>query len=314
MSGQRLSDFMVGALVVGASVVLLIAFGLTKGWNKQQFDLFMRSESARDLTSDTRVFLQSLPIGEVRAVAPMVDSQSGRLRFIVHLRIDERYQDGTELRLPLGTSADIVPASTFGGANIELIMPERTVGRLSPGDTIRSVRKTSGLEAITQIADSLRQQIALVLTDTRSLIGNLSSTAVLAQDELKRTAPEIRATLTELQASLAQLRPTLVRADTLMATATGRMDGLSDSIGVTLSQTRSMIAHLDSLAVTAAGIAGENRDVVRTTAQNLYTVSAKLEHFLDQVSRRPLRMITGVSPLPDTLRGQSTSNETSSKP
>ena len=112
----------------------------------------------------------------------------------------------------------------------------------------------------------------------------------------------VRETMSEVRASLAQLRPTLIRADSLMATATGRMDAVSDSIGATLSETRSMIAHLDSLALTATSIAGENRDVVRTTAENLFVISAKLEHFLDQVSRRPLRMLYGVQPLSDSVR------------
>ena len=316
---QRLSDVMIGTLVIGAVVILVIAFVLTKGWNKQQFDLYMRTESARDLTSDTRVLLQSLPIGEVKAVAPQVDSLTSRLRFIVHLRIDERYQDGTELRLPLGTQADIVSSNVLGGVSIELRMPERSIGRLEPGDTIPSMVRSSGLDAIAQIADSLRRQIALVLTDTRSLIENLSETVVLAQRELRQTGPEVRETMTEVQSSLAHLRPMLARADTLMATASGTMGGVSDSIAATLAQTRSMIAHLDSLAITATAIAGENRTVVRTTAENLFVISAKLEHFLDQVSRRPLRMLYGVRPLPDTVRvvrpsASPAASETSSQP
>lgn len=315
MSSQRLTDLMVGALVVGAALVLIVAFVLTKGWNKRQFDLYMRTASARDMTSDTRVMLQALPVGEVKAIAPLVDTLTSKLEFIVHLRIDERYQDGTELRLPANTTAQIVPANALGGADIELVIPEKPLGRLSAADTIPSSRRASGLEAIAQTADSLRQQIALVLTDTRTLIDNLSSTVVLARSELTRTAPEVRATLAEVQASLAQLRPTLARADTLMASAHGTMTGISDSIAATLSQTRSMVAHLDSLAVTASSMAGENREVVRTTAENLYVISAKLEHFLDQVSRRPLRMITGVRPMPDTVRVRpAPATETSAKP
>jgi len=72
MSSQRLTDLLVGALVVGAALVLIVAFVLTKGWNKRQFDLYMRTASARDMTSDTRVMLQALPVGEVKAIAPLV--------------------------------------------------------------------------------------------------------------------------------------------------------------------------------------------------------------------------------------------------
>jgi ABC-type transporter Mla subunit MlaD len=236
----------------------------------------------------------------------VVDSATGRLQFVVHLKIDEKYQDGTPLHLPLGTTADILPGSLVGGgAQISFHLPERTAGWMSPGDTIQSSRKASGLDALAQTADSLRQQITLVLSDTRTLIGNLTSTVVFAQKELERTSPEVRTTLAEMSGVLATLRPTLARADTLMGSMNGSVAGLQDSISQTLSQTRSLLSHLDSLAITASAMAGENRQVVRTTAENLYVISAKLDHFLDQVSRRPLRMITGVQILPtDSLRAR----------
>ncbi|HEV8123820.1 MAG TPA: hypothetical protein VGP80_06255 [Gemmatimonadales bacterium] len=307
MSSQRFSDFLVGLLVIGTFLVIVLAFVFTQGWNKRQFDLFMRSESAQDLNVDTKVQLQYLTIGEVKAVAPQVDSATGRLQFVVHLRIDEKYQDGTPLHLPMGTSADLLPGSLVGGGVlISLRLPERSAGWLAPGDTITSIRKTSGLDAIAETADSLRREIALVLTDTRSLIGNLSRTITVAQRELEKTGPDVRATMSQMSGVLAQLRPTLARADTLMGSVNGTIGGLQDSISRTLSQTRSLLQHLDSLAITASAMAGENREVVRTTAENLYVISAKLESFLDQVSRRPLRMITGVSVISsDSLRTRS---------
>lgn len=307
MSNQRFSDFLVGLLVIATVMVIVVAFFFTQGWNKHQFDLFMRSESAQDLNVDTKVQFQGLTIGEVQAVAPQVDSATGHLRFIVQLKLAEKYQDGTPLHLPLGTTAEILPGSLVGGgALISLRLPERSVGWMTPGDTINSSRKASGLDAIAETADSLRRQVALVLTDTRALIGNLSRTVVLAQSELEKTGPDVRATMNQMSGVLAQLRPTLARADTLMGTVNGTVGGLQDSISQTLSQARSLLQHLDSLAITASAMAGENREVVRTTAQNLYVISAKLDHFLDQVSRRPLRMITGVSAMSsDSLRARS---------
>jgi len=307
MSSQRFSDFLVGLLVIATVLVIMLAFFFTQGWSKHQFDLFMRAESAQDLNVDTKVFFQGLAIGEVQTVAPQVDSATGHLQFVVQLRIAEKYQDGTPLHLPLGTTAEILPGSLVGGvALIYLRLPERSVGWMTPGDTINSSRKSSGLDAIAEIADSLRVQLVLVLADTRTLISHLSSTVVTAHRELERTAPEVRSTMSQMSNVLALLGPTLARADSLMGSVNGAVGGLQDSISMTLSQTRSLLLHLDSLAITASAIAGENREVVRTTAQNLYVISAKLDHFLDQVSRRPLRMITGVSAMPgDSLRVRS---------
>lgn len=304
MSSQRFSDFLVGLLVIATILVIMLAFFFTQGWSKHQFDVFMRAESAQDLNVDTKVYFQGLAIGEVQAVAPQVDSATGHLQFVVQLRIAEKYQDGTPLHLPLGTTADILPGSLVGGGtSISLRLPARSVGWMTPGDTINSSRKTSGLDAIAETADSLQRQVALVLTDTRTLINHLSSTVVMAQRELERTAPEVRSTMTQMSGVLAQLGPTLTRADSLMGSVNGAVGGLQDSISMTLSQTHSLLRHLDSLAMTASAMAGENREVVRTTAENLYVISAKLESFLDQVSRRPLRMITGVTVLStDSLR------------
>ncbi|MGE0352621.1 MAG: MlaD family protein [Gemmatimonadales bacterium] len=299
MITQRSSDTLVGALVLSALVTLIVAFVLTKGWNRRQFDIYMWATSAQDLNSDTRVTLQALPVGNVTAVVPRYDASSGALRFLVRLRINERFQDGTDLTLPQGVTAEITSGgNVLGGSVVALRLPERPVGRMLPGDTISSIRRASPLDAIAQTADSLQRQLSLVLEDSRRLIDNLNGTVVLAQTELRRTAPEIRGTLTGVREALAALTPALSRADTLMADARGRLGSLHDSVSTTLAETRSLVTHLDSLAQTASAIAGENRDDLRTMVTNLYVLSAKLEYFLDQVSRRPLRMITGVRPPP----------------
>ena len=298
MISQRSSDTLVGALVLGAFATLLVALVLTKGWNKRQFDLYMWAESAQDLNVDTRVTLKELPIGDVKAVVPRFDSLTGGLRFLVHLRVNELFSDGTQLRLPLGTAADIVQLNALGGAVISLKLPPRFVGNLTPGDTIASIRKASALDAIAQIADSLQAQLSLVLEDSRTLVVRLTGAVSAAQGELERTAPTVRGTLQEMQGVLAQLRPTLARTDTLMATAGGRIGGLSDSVMTTLSQTRTLMGHLDSLALTATAITAENRGQIRDMVVSFHDISVKLEHFLDEVSRRPLKMITGVRPLP----------------
>ena len=296
MISQRSSDTLVGALVLGTIVTLMTALVLTQGWNKRQFDLYMWAESALDLNVDTRVTLKDLPIGDVKAVVPRIDSTTGGLRFLVHLRINERFSDGTELRLPLGTTADIAQANALGGAVITLKYPERAVGTLTPGDTITSVRRAAALDAITEIADSLQRRLSLVLDDSRKLLTNLDGAVTAARGELSTTAPDVRSALRELQGTLAGLRPALAHADTLLAEMDTRIPGLHDSLTATLGQTRSLVEHLDSLALTAGAVASENRESIRKTVANLFVLSVKMEHFMDQVSRRPLRMITGVTP------------------
>jgi len=115
----------------------------------------------------------------------------------------------------------------------------------------------------------------------------------------------VRRTLVEVQQTMAQLRPVLARADTLMTNTDGRLGTLHDSITTTLSQARRVMADFDSLSVAATGLTVRSEADIQRTLSNFYVISAKLDHFLDQVSRRPLRMITGVRPLAfDSLKVQ----------
>jgi hypothetical protein len=47
----------------------------------------------------------------------------------------------------------------------------------------------------------------------------------------------------------------------------------------------------------------ENRADLRTAVVNLTEASRQLNHFVDQMSRRPYRALTGVKPLPRDSTG-----------
>jgi len=65
-----------------------------------------------------------------------------------------------------------------------------------------------------------------------------------------------------------------------------------------------LLLRLDSLAHEAHSLATENRSDLRLTVANLTEASRQLNNFVDQMSRRPFRALTGVKPLPprDTTR------------
>ena len=69
---------------------------------------------------------------------------------------------------------------------------------------------------------------------------------------------------------------------------------------------RQLLLRLDTLTSTSSQMATENRGDIRATVAQMKFVGIQLEHFLDQVSRRPLRMLTGVQPVNmDSLRAAS---------
>jgi ABC-type transporter Mla subunit MlaD len=101
-----------------------------------------------------------------------------------------------------------------------------------------------------------------------------------------------------------------------VATTMGRVDslverlhraGLGDSIAATVAGANRLLGRLDSLASAAQSLTVENRVDLRETVTNLTELSRQLNHFVDELSRRPYRMLTGVKPLPrDTAHRDTT--------
>lgn len=302
--GERQADALVGALVLGVLLVLGTTIYFTLGWNQRRFDLFVIAPSAQDINGDTKVFLQGLEVGRVTSISPRLDPNHGPLTFLVRLRIDQRFQDGSPVTLPRGTTAEISTASAFGGGTqIALNPPASSAGVLAPGDTITSTRRATPLDQIAQVADSLARKVSLILSDTRTLLHDVDATVREVHRTVASASPPLTRSLDQVDSALTELRPLLRHADTLVAGTRHLVGTLEDSLTTTLGTAHALTQHLDSLIQTARTIGVENRADIRATVEHLQAVSAQLEHFVDQVSRRPLRMLSGVHPLPpDSLR------------
>jgi ABC-type transporter Mla subunit MlaD len=268
------------ALVVGA----LIA---TSGWGERRYDLYVRVASADGISQGTAVVIEGLNVGQVTRIVPRVDSATRRISFVAKLSVKERFQDGSSLQLPIGTRAELVQASQISPAvAIRLILPDtvRVRAYLHAGDTLNSRRKGNALEAVAEVADELSQRV----------------------QEMVRTATQ---TLVHVQSTLRDVTPDVERTLRGVATTMGRLDsmvsrfakaGLSDSISTAVANTNHLLLRLDSLANDAHSLASENREDLRMTVTNLTEASRQLNNFVDQMSRRPYRALTGVKPLPPT--------------
>jgi hypothetical protein len=83
-----------------------------------------------------------------------------------------------------------------------------------------------------------------------------------------------------------------------MAQVEPRVGPVADSIMATLVHTRDVLVGLDSLTTTARGVATDSRAAIIETIENLSRAAEILEHFAEQISRRPMRMLWGVTPPP----------------
>ncbi|HSB54947.1 MAG TPA: hypothetical protein VLD58_11345, partial [Gemmatimonadales bacterium] len=215
--------------------------------------------------------------------------------FVVSLRLRERYANGLPIRLPLGTRAEITTTGLIGSASISLIVPVNQIqAALQPGDTIKGSLTQGWTDVVKEVADTLRTQVSGILSDTRTLLGSLNRTARATEDEVHRTAPEIRQTLASARAALDRLEPLLARATTTLANADSNFAGIHDSLTVLMADTRQLINHADTLTRNISDLTGDVGPDVRQTLKTMRVVSAKFEYFIDQVSRRPHRLLTGV--------------------
>jgi ABC-type transporter Mla subunit MlaD len=276
----RTADALIGLLVIGAVVVVLLGIVVTRGWTERRTTIYMVSPTVQDLKQDTPVYLQGLAIGEVASISPRVDTaHMGPPEFVVALRLRERYANGVPIRLAVGTRGRISSSGLIGAAAVALEVPAEVTRALEPGDTIRGELAQGWSEGLKEVVDTLKTQVSSILRETRTLIATLDRTASTAQTELASTAPELRRTLASTRQVLERLEPIIDSTDSRMGT-------IQDSLRLLLSDT--------TLTIRVTGLTSDLTPDIRKTLNNMVVVSAKLEHFIDQVSRRPHRLLTGV--------------------
>ncbi|MBI4421603.1 MAG: hypothetical protein HY560_12330 [Gemmatimonadetes bacterium] len=282
-------DFWVGLFVLATLGIVTGAVIVTSGLGHVRYDLFMRTESAQDLTPDTRVFLQGLEIGRIRQLYPLRDPQSGTLTFVARLSINERFPDGTQVSLPAGSHALIAQTSPIAAPVVQILTPRdlRQAVYLEPGDTIGSERQTSAMDRLGDVAQQLSTEVEEALKETRALLAGTNRTVVRTDSLVATTTPLVQRVLTDLAGSLE-------RADRMLATLEPRVGPAADSLTATLAETRQLLKRLQDVATTTNTLATENREAIRETIDHLRRSSIFMDNFIQQVSRRPMRMLTGV--------------------
>ena len=283
-------DFYVGLLIVVAIALVVGALIATSGWGERRYDVYLRVANAEGISPDTKALVQGLEVGRVRSISPTVDSTSGTISFVARLSVAEKFADGSSLRLPRGTRAEVDASTPLAPAHINLLLPDTVGARrlfVEPGDTIRMSRRGSAMEKMDEVADELSQRV-------QEMVRQATQTLARVQSTIRDVAPNIESTLASV------------------ATAMGRVDslvermhraGLSDSIAAVVAGTNRLLVRLDSLAGEARALTTENRADLRATVVNLTEASRQLNHFVDQMSRRPYRALTGVKPLPRDSMG-----------
>ena len=289
-------DFIVGVLIVAAIAIVVGALIATSGWGERRYDLFLRIGSAEGISVDTRVIVQGLEVGRVRSISPRVDSMTRTITFVARLSVAERFADGSSLKLPVGTHGELVQVSQLSPAvEVRLVLPDTvTSGRalLQAGDTISSTRKGSALDALTDVAGEMSREMREVLRQASRTVARVQGTLGTVDQTIVALRPDVNRTLDYVVS-------TMGRVDSLV----GRVQGtaLPDSIAATVADANRLLLRLDSLTSVAHALATGNQAAITGTVANLFQISRQLNHFVEEMSKRPYRLLTGVKPLgPDS--------------
>jgi ABC-type transporter Mla subunit MlaD len=293
------SDLYVGLFLVATVALVAIALIATSGWGVDRYDIFVRTNNAQDVAVDSKVFMQGLEVGRVAAIAPRPVGEAGRLEFILRVSLLDRFPDGTPLRLPSGASAEVT-SGLLGGSQIQLVVLSDSGGSLAPGDIIDMRRGTSPLEAFGALAHDLKGTIEQTLV---SATGTLNAVRGLA-DSLKVTTGTARRFLAAAQPGTEKIingvSANLERLKLVLDSANSRTRLTFAQLNSALAQSRTLLANVDTLTRLLIAMGGENRPEIAATISNFRNLSTQLGYVLEQLSRRPMRFLSGVN-IPDSL-------------
>ena len=284
--------------------VVLGLFLVTSNPLERRQNFYVRATAADGLSRDTRVMLQGLQVGRVTQVVPRVDTTG--LYFVAQLSLQVAYRDGTPLHVPAETRAIIAEPSPISPAEVRLEPPElqdATAMYMEVGDTLESTRIPGALDLMAELSEELKDEILQTLELTRALMVQSTRTLLETQGVIKSTEQVLVTTTPKIDEALELLAASLERTDRILSEVGPRIAPLQDSLALTLTQARQLIGTLDTLATDATVMLGENRSAVREALERLTNTTRVLDNFAVQVTRRPMRLLTGVKPPdPDTSR------------
>ncbi|MBI1722538.1 MAG: hypothetical protein HYR48_01355 [Gemmatimonadetes bacterium] len=299
MKVQR-TDLYVGVFLLGTVALVVAALVATSGWGVKRYDVYVRTDDAKDITLDTKIFMQGLEVGRVAAISPRpAPGAAGRLEFILRLSLLDAFPDGTPLRLPRGTDAE-VESALFGGSTVLLAVHSESGGTLAPGDTIDMHRQPAAMQAFGALATDLKgtiQEALVAATGTLEATRRLADSLTIATGAARRFMVGIEPGTEKIMAGVAV---NLDRLRLIMDSTNSRTAITFREVDATIVQSRRLLVSVDSLTRLLVAMGGENRPEVAAMIVNLRQLSQQLQFVLEQVGRRPMRLITGVK-LPDTL-------------
>ena len=288
------TDLRVGLMVIGALLLGLVSFV----WVGQQFrrnvaPLYTDVVDVQGLGAESPVFFNGFNVGRVTEVRPHV-AAGGELLFRVRMDVMWRLDDGSAMPLRAGIRARVVPPALDIGRGSIVLEPSHsaTATPLKPGDLVPSMQVGGTTNRMQLVVDSVGRDLRLVIASVERLVKSLDGTVASATQTM-RTANTMLATVnSEVPGIMASVKTNLAAADTLIK----NLQTVTPATVATLDSVRALLGDSRIAITRATQFLDANEPQLSSTLANLDQASAVLNNLLREVSRRPIKAITGVRP------------------
>ena len=285
------ADLRVGLLVIAASVVGVGSFvWLSPAVTDNSIQYYADFPSVEGLDPQSKVSVKGFEIGRVSDILATT-AEDGSIQFRVRMRLTPSLSGGRPLRIPKGTVALLQPPAFLGGAAISLELPARQQETLPPGSVLKGMVGKGLGDKITELATGVGDDTRKTLKAATRMIDSLTLVASQVRGATSVATDLLRTGRDSLPGILASVNRNLNGVDALVhefKTLSPALKGSIDSVNHLVSDTRRTINQV-------SGMMADREPEIGRIAANLDSTAVLLRWFVEQVARRPMRAITGVT-------------------
>ena len=286
------ADLRVGLLLVSAGVVGIGSFvWLTPAVSDDSVPYFADFKSVEGINEQSTVELSGFQVGRVSEIIPSADSATGHVTFRVRMSMRPRLAGDRPFRIPRGTIARISAGRIIGSESIMLEPPARIIGMLQPGAILRGELATGTTDVLKQLAGELGDDIKKTLRATTRLVDSLQTVAHEVRLAAANVTDLTRTGKEELPTLLANINRDLNNVDSLVRD----LKTLSPALKLSLDSVNRLVSDTRKTVNTVNGMMKDREPEVARIAANLDSTAVLLRWFVEQVARRPMRALTGVT-------------------
>lgn len=182
----------IGLAGIAALCVLVLGINYLKGINmfKPASYFYVRFQNVNGLAQSSPVFADGVRVGIVREISYDYNQPEN---VIVEVELD------TELRIPKGSTAELVP-ELMGGVRMNILLANNPRERYAIGDTIAGILNNGMMEK----AAAMMPQVEKMLPKLDSILGSLNT--IMSDQSIPATLHSIEQTTSNLEMTSKQLR------------------------------------------------------------------------------------------------------------